>query len=71
MPPSKAALYERLINRGTDTKVTIKQRINESERDMSHWSEFNYCIINDDLDYKVNQFTIEAPFIDYFIIAKS
>jgi len=50
MPPSKAALYERLINRGTDTKVTIKQRINESERDMSHWSEFNYCIINDDLE---------------------
>ncbi len=50
MPPSKEALRERLTKRGTDTKDTIKQRINESEEDMSHWNEFNYCIINDDLE---------------------
>jgi len=50
MPPSKEALRERLTSRGTDTKDTIEQRINESEEDMSHWNEFNYCIINDDLE---------------------
>ena len=55
MPPSKEALHERLTNRGTDSKGTIKQRINESEEDMSHWSEFNYCIINDNLELASNE----------------
>ena len=50
LPPSKDELRERLINRATDDAKTIELRIKEANRDMHQWSEFDYCIINDDLE---------------------
>ena len=50
LPPSKKALLERLINRGQDDEVTISKRMENSEREMSHFNEFNYLIINDQFD---------------------
>ena len=50
LPPSKQALLERLINRGQDDEVTIAKRMENSEREMSHFNEFNYLIINDQFD---------------------
>ena len=50
LPPSKEALLERLINRGQDDEVTISKRMENSEREMSHFNEFNYLIINDQFD---------------------
>tara|TARA_B100001173_G_scaffold221477_1_gene191767 strand:- start:97 stop:723 length:627 start_codon:yes stop_codon:yes gene_type:complete len=50
LPPSKEALHERLINRGQDDEVTISKRMENSEREMNHFNEFNYLIINDRFD---------------------
>ena len=50
LPPSKKALLERLIKRGQDDEVTISKRMENSEREMSHFNEFNYLIINDQFD---------------------
>tara|TARA_B000000441_G_scaffold58798_1_gene39412 strand:+ start:932 stop:1558 length:627 start_codon:yes stop_codon:yes gene_type:complete len=49
LPPSKDELRKRLINRATDDPKTIELRIKEAARDMHQWSDFDYCIINDDL----------------------
>ena len=50
LPPSKDELQKRLINRATDDAKTIELRIKQANRDMLQWSDFDYCIINDDLE---------------------
>ena len=50
LPPSQTALKERLFSRDTDTKEIIAQRLNEAYEDMTHWNEFDYCIINDNFE---------------------
>ena len=50
LPPSKKALLERLTNRGQDDEITISKRMENSEREMIHFNEFNYLIINDQFD---------------------
>ena len=60
LPPSQAALKERLTHRDTDTKEIIAQRLNEAYEDMTHWDEFDYCIINDDFETAADE--LEAIF---------
>ena len=48
LPPSSAALRERLTGRGQDSEQIITGRLAVAREDMSHVSEFNYVIINDD-----------------------
>ena len=62
LPPSQEILSKRLVDRATDTKETIEKRLNEALDDMSHWSEFDYCIINDDLDVAADE--LEAIFFE-------
>jgi guanylate kinase len=50
LPPSKAALSQRLHGRGTDTEEVIQRRLSESVVELSHWHEFKYGIINDQFD---------------------
>jgi len=50
LPPSRAALEERLRGRGTDDEATIARRMRDAEREMSHYEEFDYLVINDDFD---------------------
>ncbi len=50
LPPSKAALRERLTNRGQDDESVINQRMAEAVSEMSHYSEADFLIINDDFD---------------------
>ncbi|MCP4936862.1 MAG: guanylate kinase [bacterium] len=49
LPPSAKVLEERLRGRGTDSSKVIAQRMSEAAREVSHWSEYDYIIINDDL----------------------
>jgi guanylate kinase len=53
LPPSREELERRLRNRGTDSDEVIERRLRDSLSDMSHWSEFDYVIFNDDLDEAV------------------
>ena len=48
LPPSRAALEERLRRRQTDSNEVIERRLRDAEGDMSHWSEFDYVVVNDD-----------------------
>jgi guanylate kinase len=48
LPPSRAALRERLQNRGQDSAAVIEQRLQEAARDLSHFAEFDYLVINDE-----------------------
>ncbi len=53
LPPSRAALAARLRSRGTDSEAVIARRLADALGDMSHWHEFDYCVINDDLEQAV------------------
>jgi guanylate kinase len=48
LPPSRAALEQRLRNRATDSDEVIARRLRDSIADLSHWNEFDYIVINDD-----------------------
>ena len=50
LPPSRAELERRLRGRKTDSETVIERRLKDSLGDMSHWDEFDYVIINDDLE---------------------
>ena len=50
LPPSVRALEDRLKKRGQDTEETIKKRMAQAEAEISHWAEYQYVLINDDLD---------------------
>lgn len=53
LPPSRSALEERLRNRRTDSDDVIARRLRDAVGDMSHWSEFDYVVVNDDFDRAV------------------
>ncbi|MEJ2298857.1 MAG: guanylate kinase, partial [Woeseiaceae bacterium] len=46
-------LERRLRDRRTDSAEVIERRLRDAVSDMSHWDEFDYVIINDDLDQAV------------------
>lgn len=49
-PPSVAELERRLRGRGTDPEDVIRRRLASSVADLSHWDEFDYLVVNDDLE---------------------
>jgi guanylate kinase len=49
LPPSKQILYERLSNRDMKDKLIAEERMKQFERDVLHWINYNYVVINDDL----------------------
>lgn len=50
LPPSLDELERRLRNRRTDKPAVIERRLRDARSDMTHWEEFDYVIINNDLD---------------------
>jgi guanylate kinase len=50
LPPSRAALEERLTNRGQDTPEVIARRMREAVSEMSHYQEFDHVVVNDDFE---------------------
>ena len=62
LPPSKQILYERLSNRDMKDKLIAEERMKQFERDVLHWINYNYVVINDDLHscYKKIQNLINA-----------
>lgn len=50
LPPSRTELERRLRSRATDSEETIARRLREAQTDMSHWSEFDYVVVNDRFD---------------------
>ena len=54
-PPSVEVLRERLIKRGTDSMEDIQARVDKAEFEISIGPQFDYTVINDDLDTAVNE----------------
>jgi|TARA_B110000971_G_C19842119_1_gene423042 guanylate kinase len=50
LPPSKEILFERLSNRDMKDKLIVKERMEQFERDVLHWINYDYVVINDNLD---------------------
>lgn len=55
-PPSLAVVRERLIGRGTETAEVIEQRLTQAENELTYRSQYDYCVVNDDLDKAVSDF---------------
>jgi guanylate kinase len=55
LPPSKEALEARLRARAQDSAAVVAQRMAKSAEEMSHWAEYAYVIVNDELDASVAQ----------------
>src|SRR5580698_2983562 len=55
LPPSRAALEQRLRNRQTDSEAVIARRLRDAVGDMSHYREFGYVVVNDDFDTACGQ----------------
>ena len=50
LPPSKEILFERLSNRDMKDKLIVAERMKQFERDVLHWINYDYVVINDNLN---------------------
>jgi len=50
LPPSKKVLFERLSNRDMKDKLIAEERMKQFGRDVLHWINYDYVVINEDLD---------------------
>ncbi len=55
LPPSRAALDERMRKRGQDSEVVMAQRLAAAREEMSHFDEFDYVIVNEIFDTAVDE----------------
>jgi guanylate kinase len=50
LPPSISALESRLKKRNQDSEATVAKRMDKAESEISHWAEYDYVLVNDDLE---------------------
>ena len=50
LPPSKEVLFERLSNRDMKDKLIAEERMSQFSRDVLHWINYDYVVINHDLE---------------------
>ena len=55
LPPSKTALEKRLNNRAQDSKIEVIKRMSQASDEISHYMEYNYIVINNNLEDASNQ----------------
>ena len=55
LPPSKKILFERLSNRDMKDKLIAENRMKEFSRDVLHWINYDYVVINDNLEICVHE----------------
>ena len=55
LPPSREILFKRLSNRDMKDKLIADERMKEFNRDVLHWINYDYVIINDDLEKCYNK----------------
>ncbi len=55
LPPSAGELERRLRTRAQDSAAVIAQRMAKANDEVSHWAEYDYVIVNDDLDLSVTR----------------
>ena len=55
LPPSKEVLFDRLSNRDMKDKLIVEERMQQFEKDILHWKNYDYVVINDNLQSCFNQ----------------
>ena len=55
LPPSIAELESRLRSRGQDSETVIAGRMEKSEAEISHWAEYDYVLINRDVEQAASE----------------
>ena len=55
LPPSLKELAQRLRKRGLDSQEVIENRLAQTANELTHWAEYDYIIINQDLDHSVKE----------------
>ena len=55
LPPSREELFKRLSNRDMKDKLIADERMKQFDRDVLHWKDYKYVIINNDLEICYNQ----------------
>ena len=50
LPPDKDELKKRLINRNQDNNEVVEKRLKQYENDVRHWFDYDYVVINNDLE---------------------
>ena len=55
LPPSRAALEERMRKRGQDSEAVMAQRLAAAREEMSHYGEFDFVIVNEDFATAVDE----------------
>ena len=50
LPPSKEILFKRLSNRDMKDKLIVDERMQQFERDVLHWINYDYVVVNDELN---------------------
>ena len=55
LPPSKKVLFERLSNRDMRDKLIVEERMRQFNMDVLHWKDYNYVVINDNLENCYNE----------------
>ncbi len=66
LPPSREILFERLSNRDMKDKLIAEERMKQFERDVLHWINYDYVVINDEIEncFDKNNNLIEAELKD-------
>mgnify|MGYP001201997449 CR=1 FL=1 len=55
LPPSKEVLFERLSNRDMQDKLIASERMKDFYKDIKHWVDYDFVVINDDLKKCFNE----------------
>ena len=55
LPPNMVELEKRLRTRAQDSDEVIAKRMSKSENEISHWPEYDYVIVNEDVDVAMNE----------------
>ena len=55
LPPSREILYKRLISRGETKDEIIQMRMQQFDKDVIHWKDYDYVVVNEDLDVCYNE----------------
>ena len=50
LPPNRKVLKERLLNRHEKQEEIVEKRMNKFNEEVSHWNEYNYVVVNDELN---------------------
>ena len=66
LPPSKEILFQRLSNRDMKDKLIVEERMKEFEKDILHWEDYDYVVVNNKLDECYNEISnlIECEMIN-------